>query len=94
MRARRSAFLRYRLAVPILYVHLLFVGVPLLLYAILIGIIWSGKSAKGLHPASYKMSDKWTHDPILWAAVDEKVGHAHGHGPTELTIGGGASGKW
>lgn len=78
----------------ILEIHLLFIGVPLLLVAVLAGLIWSGKSGKSPHPASYKMSEKWTHEPILWAAVDEKIGDLHGHGSKVLTIGGGASGKW
>ncbi len=72
-------------------VHALFVGIPLLLVVILSSLIWSGKSR---HPATYKMSEPWTHEPILWAATDERVGDAHGHGSGTLTVGGGASGKW
>jgi hypothetical protein len=72
-------------------VHLLFVGIPLLLVAVLSALIWSHK---GPHPATYKMSDEWTHAPILWAAVDEQVGDGHGHGSSEFAVGGGASGKW
>lgn len=49
---------------------------------------------KGPHPATYKLSDRWTHPPILWAA-DEPADHGHGgHGSDDVTIGGGASGKW
>ncbi|WP_413467708.1 hypothetical protein [Mycobacterium sp. RTGN3] len=48
---------------------------------------------KGPHPATYKMSDEWTHDPILWAA-DEPADHGHGGHGSHLTVGGGASGKW
>jgi hypothetical protein len=77
--------------VSVLEVHGLFVGVPLLIVLILVALIWSGKNR---HPATYKMSEPWTHEPILWAAVDEHVGDAHGHGSKELTVGGGASGKW
>ena len=72
-------------------VHALFVGVPLLIVAILAALIWSGKNR---HPATYKMSKPWTHDPILWSAVDERVGDGHGHGSEEFKVGGGASGKW
>ena len=75
----------------ILEIHLLFVGIPLLLVALLAAMIWSGKSP---HPKPYKMSDQWTHEPILWSATDERIGDSHGHGSKELTIGGGASGKW
>jgi hypothetical protein len=77
--------------VNVLEVHALFVGVPLALVAVLSVLIWSHK---GAHPATYKMSDSWTHQPILWAAVDEAVGDPHHHGSEELSVGGGASGKW
>ena len=39
-----------------------------------------GPKRKDPHPETYKMSDQWTHDPILWAA-DEPADHGHGgHG--------------
>lgn len=75
-------------------IHLLFVGIPLVLVIVLVGLIWS---RKGPHPAAYKLSEPWTHAPILWAATDEDVGHSHGHGghgAAEFTVGGGASGTW
>ncbi|MEZ0364336.1 hypothetical protein ACAG26_11635 [Mycobacterium sp. pUA109] len=72
-------------------IHLYFLGIPLLIVAVLAVLIWSGK---GAHPATYTMSEPWTHAPILWAATDEVVGAHHGHGASELTVGGGASGKW
>ncbi|HUO39591.1 MAG TPA: hypothetical protein VMU34_17910 [Mycobacterium sp.] len=71
----------------ILEAHALFVGIPLLLVVALSILIWSHK---GPHPATYKLSEPWTHEPILWAAVDERIGDPHEH----LTVGGGASGKW
>lgn len=72
-------------------IHLYFLGIPLLLVIVLVTLIWSHK---GAHPATYKLSEPWTHPPILWAATDEAVGDGHhGHG-SELTVGGGASGKW
>jgi hypothetical protein len=77
--------------VNILQVHALFVGVPLLLVLVLVGLIWSHK---GPHPATYKLDEQWTHPPILWAAVDEAIGDPHGHGSGEFTVGGGASGRW
>ena len=56
-----------------------------------------GKNRKGPHPAKYKLSDEWTHDPILWAS-DEPADHGHsaghGHASHTVTVGGGASGKW
>jgi hypothetical protein len=75
--------------------HSLLGGVPLAITLVLIALIWViGKNRKGPHPATYKMSDQWTHAPILWAS-EEPADHGHGgHGSHPLTIGGGASGKW
>jgi hypothetical protein len=63
--------------------------VPLLLALVLAALIWRGKNP---HPATYKLSEAWTHEPILWAS-EEPADHGQGHG-SHLTIGGGASGKW
>jgi hypothetical protein len=65
-------------------------GVPLLVLLVLIALIWS---RKGPHPESYKLSEEWTHAPILWAA-DEPADHGHGGHGSHLIVGGGASGKW
>ena len=71
--------------------HSLIGGVPLLLALVLAALIWRRKNP---HPATYKMSDEWTHAPILWAS-EEPADHGHGgHGSHPLTVGGGASGKW
>ena len=70
--------------------HSLIGGVPLALAAILAALIWRGKNP---HPATYKMSDEWTHAPILWAS-DEPADHNHGGHGSHVTVGGGASGKW
>ncbi|MDI3313958.1 MAG: hypothetical protein QJR12_06650 [Mycobacterium sp.] len=73
-------------------IHLYFVGIPLLLVAVLAALIWSHK---GRHPATYKMSEPWTHPPILWAATDEDIGAGRGgHGGSDFRVGGGASGTW
>jgi hypothetical protein len=76
-------------------IHLYFVGIPLLLVLLLVGLIWS---RKGPHPATYKLSESWTHPPILWSATDEDLGNGHGghssHATSEFGVGGGASGKW
>jgi hypothetical protein len=69
--------------------HALFILVPLGITLVLIALIWRGKNP---HPASYKLTEPWTHEPILWAS-DEPADHSGGHSPP-LTIGGGASGKW
>jgi hypothetical protein len=68
-------------------IHLLFVGIPVLVVAILAALIFS---RKGPHPKTYTLSEQWTHAPILWAS-DEPADHGHAH---PLTVGGGASGKW
>jgi hypothetical protein len=70
--------------------HSLMGGVPLLILLVLIALIWS---RKGPHPATYTLSEEWTHAPILWAA-DEPADHGHGGHGSHLTVGGGASGKW
>ncbi|WP_372516631.1 aa3-type cytochrome oxidase subunit CtaJ [Mycolicibacterium flavescens] len=91
--------------------HALIVGVPLALTFVLIVLIWGvGRNRKGPHPETYKLSEPWTHGPILWAS-DEPTAHAHNTGrslvadtavhsddageqSSHATIGGGASGKW
>ncbi len=70
--------------------HSLLGGVPLLVLVVLIALIFRHK---GPHPATYKMSDEWTHAPILWAS-EEPVHHGHGGHGSHVTVGGGASGKW
>ena len=74
-------------------IHLLTVGIPLLLVVVLAVLIWS---QPGPHPKTYTLSEPWTHPPILWAATDEVFGHGThaGHGTSEVSVGGGASGKW
>ena len=71
--------------------HSLIGGVPLALTAILAALIWW--RGKDPHPATYKMSDEWTHAPILWAS-DEPADHGHGGHGSRFAVGGGASGKW
>ncbi|CAN5294641.1 hypothetical protein BH11ACT7_BH11ACT7_21650 [soil metagenome] len=73
------------------FAHSLIGGVPLLLTAVL--ALWIFRRP-GNHPASFKLSEQWTHEPILWAATEEVIGDAHGHGSHEFSVGGGASGKW
>ncbi len=73
-------------------IHALFVGIPLAVVAVLAALIYT---RKGNHPRTYTLSEPWTHAPILWAATDEVVpGGHHGHGASEFSVGGGASGKW
>lgn len=70
----------------------MYVGIPLGTFLLLWVMTHARKSN---HPATYTMSERWTHEPILWAATDETVPDAgHGHGDTALTVGGGASGRW
>lgn len=73
-------------------IHLYFIGIPLL---VVLALALPTFIRKGPHPASYKLPDKWTHAPILWAASDADVGDAHGgHATSEFSVGGGASGTW
>ena len=67
-------------------------GLPVLLVIALIALIYSrGRRNR----PSYELSQPFTHEPILWAAVDETVpGVADGHGDSRLTVGGGTSGHW
>jgi hypothetical protein len=78
--------------VSVAEIHAYFIGIPLALVVVLSLLIWRHK---GPHPATYKLGEKWTHPPILWAATDEAVGGGHGgHGAPEFSVGGGASGTW
>lgn len=69
----------------------MFLGIPLVLAGLLLLVYMT---RKGPHPATYDMSEKWTHAPILWAATDEAVGGGHGGHGSEFSVGGGASGTW
>lgn len=71
--------------------HSLLGGVPLLLAAVLALLTLP---RKGPHPDPYRLSERWTHAPILWAATEEQVGDGHGHGSAGFEVGGGASGRW
>ena len=67
-------------------------GLPVLLVIALVALIYS-RGRK--NQPSYRLSQPFTHDPILWAATDEAIaGGSHGHGGSDLTVGGGASGHW
>lgn len=70
--------------------HSLMGGIPLVILLVLAALIYR---RKGPHPETYKLSEEWTHEPILWAA-DEPADHGHGGHGSHLTVGGGASGKW
>ncbi len=70
--------------------HSLMGGVPLLVLLLLAALIYR---RKGPHPATYQLSEPWTHEPILWASP-EPVDHGHGGHGAHLTVGGGASGRW
>jgi hypothetical protein len=71
----------------------IFIGIPVAMFALLAA---RTLTQKGPRAATYQMSDRWTHPPILWAATGEALGggHGHGHGNSEFSVGGGASGNW
>ena len=70
-------------------------GLPVIVVIALIVLIYR-RGAN--NRATYTLPQPWTHDPILWSAVDEPIpagGHDHhSHGGSKLTVGGGASGRW
>jgi hypothetical protein len=78
---------------------LVFGVIPLGIYLILAFLSTRGKPYAGTAPKHYDLRAQWTHEPVLWSAVDEITTHTH-HGLHELmaapqdTIGGSASGKW
>jgi hypothetical protein len=83
---------RYGFVVNSGLLHALYAGVPLGTAAILALMIFSRKDKK--RPATYQLSQPWTFGPVLWSAVDEVVPGGHGHGHSEVSVGGGASGRW
>ncbi|ATL66455.1 aa3-type cytochrome oxidase subunit CtaJ [Nocardia terpenica] len=90
----------------ILETVLIFVGIPLVIYAVIAGLSFLGKPLPGEKPVHYNLGDKWAADPVLWSATDEVT--ATGHDVTESShgshaaiesartdlIGGRASGKF
>ncbi|TQM25532.1 hypothetical protein [Nocardia bhagyanarayanae] len=90
----------------ILETVLIFVGIPLVIYAAIAGLSFLGKPLPGEKPVHFELGQKWTAAPVLWSATDEVTGHGHhdtaqSHGShaaiesaqVEL-IGGRASGKF
>jgi len=77
--------------VPTALVH----GLPVLLAVALIALIYR---LSGTSRPIYRLSQPWTHGPVLWSATDEAIpaGHhgQHGQSDREFTVGGGASGHW
>ena len=60
--------------------------IAVLLVALVVLYLRAGKQRP-----SYRLTQKWTHAPILWAATDEVVPGGHSG---DLSVGGGASGHW
>lgn len=64
-------------------------GLPVVLLALIVVIyLRSGK-----RPAPYRLSEKWTEPPVLWSAVDESIPEGSASAG-EVSVGGGASGRW
>ena len=90
----------------ILETVLVFLGIPLVIYAVIAGLSFLGKPLPGEKPVHYDLGNKWTAAPVLWSATDEVTvfGHnvaeaSHGHhAAIESTgadlIGGRVSGKF
>lgn len=66
-------------------------GLPVALVVLVIALIYS---RAGSRMAPYKLSQPWTHEPILWSAVEESLPAEHPHGGSAFSVGGGASGRW
>lgn len=87
--------------VSILETVLIFVGIPVVVIALVGAIAMRGKPVAGTRPARYNLGEQWTHAPMLWSATDEVTTAGHhggGHaaieaGSTDL-IGGRAHGRW
>ncbi len=89
----------YRWIVSILETVLIFVGIPLVIYAVIAGLSFLGKPLPGEKPVHYSLPDTWTADPVLWSATDEVTARGHdNHAAIESAqadlIGGRASGKF
>ena len=90
----------YRKRVSLLETVLIFVVIPVAVWGLLGAASMLGKRYAGTAPAHYDLRAHWTHEPVLWSAVDEVTTHAHhsGHAAIEAApanlIGGTASGKW
>jgi len=90
--------------VSILETVLIFLGIPLVIYAAIAGLSYLGKPLPGEKPVHFDLGQKWTHAPVLWSATDEVIGNGHhaavshgGHAAIESAqelIGGRASGKF
>ncbi|RVW05483.1 aa3-type cytochrome oxidase subunit CtaJ [Rhodococcus xishaensis] len=81
----------------ILETALIFVGIPLLVVAIIGLLSLRGRRLANPQPAAYRLGEQWTRGPILWSATDEVTTHGHHAAHTALDadlIGGTASGKW
>jgi hypothetical protein len=67
-------------------------GLPVLLVIALVVLLYArGRNNR----PTYRLSQPFTHEPILWSAVDEAIPSlADGHGSQTLNVGGGASGHW
>jgi hypothetical protein len=84
--------------VSILETVLVFVGIPVVVTAVIAGLSYLGKPYAGKRLPHYQLGEEWTHQPVLWTAVDEVTlpAHAaahHADAPAEL-IGGRAHGAW
>lgn len=90
----------------ILETVLIFLGIPLVIYAVIAGLSFLGKPLPGEKPVHYDLGKKWTAEPVLWSATDEVTTFGHGvaesshghHAAIESTgadlIGGRASGNF
>lgn len=81
----------------ILETLLIFGVIPIAIVGIVGALSFVADRQPGLNVTPYKLSEKWTREPLLWTATDEVTphgGHGDSHASTADSIGGSASGKW
>lgn len=81
----------------ILETSLIFGVIPIAIVGIIGALSYVADRQPGLNVTPYKLSEKWTREPLLWTAVDEVTphgGHGDSHASAADSIGGSASGKW
>lgn len=81
----------------ILETTLIFGVTPAVIVGIIGALTYLSRKQPGLDVTPYRLTDKWTREPLLWSATDEVTPHS-GHGAHGIdaadSIGGSASGKW
>lgn len=96
-----SPSLGYLWRVSILETTLIYVGIPVVIIAVMGALCYPAPRDPSPRPARYTLDKKWTRQPVLWSAVDEVTVRPGQHGAHAAIaagsadlIGGSASGRW